>query len=153
MSTKQMDIFEFIVIKGHRVASGLANDPRFPLGTIKAQTAHFKKLGLNISQFYPATINAKFIGESVTLNQYEYFFKQVNWHSEMPAEDFKFFRCTIIKETKEFPALIYQPQVDTKTEHLQPKIQLEILAPYIENIIYGDLLKLKVTKQAIILTR
>lgn len=152
MQTAKMELYDFTVVKGHQVASGRANDPRFPVGTINAQASHFKALGLDISEFYPATINAEFKSKSITLNQHDYFFQQVKWHKYIPAEDFKFWRCNLLKDDTEFSALIYQPQLDTKTEHIQPLNQLEILAPYIKNINYGDLLTLKINKQVITLS-
>jgi|TARA_R110001599_G_scaffold19702_2_gene75237 hypothetical protein len=152
MQTSKMELLNFTVVKGHQVASGSANDSRFPFGTINAQVSHFKALGLDISEFYPATINAEFNSRSITLNHHDYFFKQVKWHDDIPAEDFKFCRCILLKEYTEISALIYQPQFDTKTEHQQPLNQLEILAPYIEDIHYGDLLTLKINKHVITLS-
>lgn len=151
--SSQIEMFNFIVVKGHQVASGKAGDARFPDGTIKAQVDKFKALGLSIEAFYPATINAKFFGKYITLNQHDYLFKQVKWHTDMPAENFKFLRCFILKGSNEIPAFIYQPQIETKTEHFQPANQLELLAPYIEDIHYGELLTLKVKKHAIILSK
>ena len=55
-----MVILPFTVVKGHQVASGIANDPRFSEGTIAAQLPYFKALGLNLEGFYRATLNAKF---------------------------------------------------------------------------------------------
>lgn len=137
------------MVKGHQVASGKADDPRFPVGTIREQAPYFKSLGLNISEFYPGTLNAKFTGSSITLNHHDYFFSGVHWHKEMPAEDFKFCRCTILRGNEKYSALIYQPLLKTKTEHLQPLNQLEILAPYINNIKYGDILTLKIAEHSL----
>tara|TARA_R110002049_G_scaffold47591_1_gene136768 strand:+ start:251 stop:691 length:441 start_codon:yes stop_codon:yes gene_type:complete len=146
-------MFNFIVVKGHQVASGKAADARFPVGTIKAQADRFKSLGLSIEECYPATINAKFTGKRISLNQHDYLFQQVKWHNDMPAENFKFLRCFILKGSNEIPAFIYQPQSETKTEHFHPANQLELLAPYIEDIHYGKLLTLKVKKYAIVLSK
>ena len=139
-----MATFKFTVVKGHQVASGIANDPRFPKGTIAAQTSFFRALGLELSGFYPATINAQFHCSSIILKHYDHYFKQVKWHKDIPPEDFKFYRCHILVKSKSFPALIYQPQVNTKAEHFQPLNQLEILAPFIPDVIYGDVLTLDI---------
>ena len=151
--SSRLEIFSFIVVKGHQIASGKADDARFPVGTIKVQADKFKALGLSIEECYPATINAKFFVKCITLNQHDYLFQKVKWHSDMPAENFKFLRCFILKGSNEIPAFIYQPQIETKTEHFQPANQLELLAPYIEDIHYGELLTLKVKKHAIILSK
>jgi len=139
-----MAIFKFTLVKGHQVASGMANDPRFEQGTIAAQIPFFNTLGLNLENFHHATLNAKFDCNTVILNRYDYQFKQVKWHAKMPAEDFKFCRCQILVNEQSYPALIYQPQAVTKTEHFQPKNQLELLAPFIAQINYGDVLSLDI---------
>ena len=128
----------FTLVKGHQVASGLAKDPRFPHGTITAQAPYFKKLGLNLTEFYPATLNAKFNCLAIELINADFYAKNVKWHSLLPAEDFKFYHCNIFTSGTCYPSLIYQPQTETKTEHFQPANQIEILAPYIKNIAYGD---------------
>ncbi len=140
-------IIEFTVVKGYQVASGLAEDPRFPQGTISAQIPFFKKLGLDLNDFYPATLNAKFNCNLIVLNQHDLYFKNIKWHSEIPSEDFKFYQCQILQESSSYSALIYQPQITTKTEHFQPDNQIELIAPYIEGIEYGDQLQLKIESE------
>jgi len=144
-----MAIFKFTVVKGHQVASGQAKDARFPQGTIAAQLAFFQALGLDLTSFHQATLNAQFNCRSIILNHYDHQFKQVKWHTQMPAEDFKFCRCHILANRQSYPGFIYQPQVATKTEHFQPSNQLELLAPYIAHIKYGDTLALVITSSAI----
>lgn len=139
-----MAIYKFTVVKGHQVASGRANDPRFPRGTIGAQLPFFQALGLDLNGYYLATINAQFNCHAIILNHYDHYFKQVKWHKAMPAENFKFCRCHILANSTFYPALIYQPQVDTKIEHLQPINQLELLAPFIEYLHYGDAISLDI---------
>mgnify|MGYP003669010940 CR=1 FL=1 len=147
-----MTIYKFTVVKGHQVASGCANDPRFPKGTIAAQTPFFRALGLELAVFHPATLNAQFNCDAIILKRYDHFFKQVKWHKDVPPEDFKFCRCHILVKSKSFPALIYQPQLVTKKEHLQPLNQLEILAPFIPSVLYGDVLTLDILNATISLS-
>jgi len=144
-----MTVLQFTVVKGHQVASGSANDPRFPHGTITAQLPFFYALGLNLDGFYQGTINAEFNCDDIVLNHYDYQFKQVKWHSKIPAEDFRFCRCHILAKNQSYPALIYQPMKTTKTEHFQAKNQLELLAPFISDVKYGDSLALDITNSAI----
>tara|TARA_R110000737_G_scaffold56052_4_gene80027 strand:- start:7818 stop:8267 length:450 start_codon:yes stop_codon:yes gene_type:complete len=146
-----MAIFQFTLVKGHQVASGIANDPRFVKGTIAAQLPLFQTLGLDIESFHRATLNAKFDCNSIILNHYDYYFKQVKWHKQMPAEDFKFCRCHILANEKCYPAIIYQPQAVTKTEHFHAINQLELIAPFIANISYGDSLMLDMPNTSITL--
>lgn len=144
-----MATFPFTVVKGHQVASGNAHDPRFPQGTITAQLPFFKALGLDLSSFHPATLNAQFNCNAIVLKLYDYQFKQVKWHRQMPAEDFRFCRCQVLANGQSYHALIYQPRVVTKTEHFQAKNQLELLAPFIADVKYGDCLALKIPSTAI----
>lgn len=147
-----MDKFIFSVMKGHRVASGMANDPRFIQGTITTQIPYFKTLGLDLSGYYPGTLNAKFACTEVALKHFDYQFTQVKWHKSMAAESFNFCRCQIINRNKTYKALIYQPVALTKTEHFHPKNQLELIAPLITNVKYGDRLIILTPKGALLLT-
>lgn len=133
-----MHMHQFTVTKGHQVASGNALDARFPNGTIAAQKPNFKALGLDLADYFPATINAEFHCKKVILTQPNYSFTKVKWHQQMPAENFKFYNCQILTENQAYSGLIYQPQIETKIEHFQSENIIEILAPYISNLRYGD---------------
>ncbi len=146
-----MTLLRFTLVKGHQVASGKAGDPRFIEGTITAQLPFFRALGLQLTRYHRATLNAEFDCKSITLKQCDYHFKQVKWHPKMPAEDFKFCRCHILVNEKSYSGLIYQPQAITKTEHFQPQNQLEILAPFIQGVRYGDTLMLDISSSAIMM--
>jgi hypothetical protein len=126
--------------KGHQIASGLAKNPLFPNGTISAQKPYFEALGLSLAEFFPATLNIQFGCQKIELSHADFHFQKVKWHSSIPAEDFKFFTCQLWYENTAYQGLIYQPQISTKIAHFQPDNQLEILAPYIKNITYGDTL-------------
>lgn len=148
-----MNIIEFMVVKGHQVASGLANDPNFPQGTISAQLPLFEKLGFKHSQpLYHGTINAKFNCGSVTINHSDYCFKQIKWHSLIPAEDFSLCKCKILSNQFTYNAFIYQPHLETKVAHFQPANQLELIAPFIHNIGYGSILSLAYKKGSLTIT-
>ena len=144
--------YKFTIVKGHQVASGMANDPRFSKGTIAAQVPFFQLQGLDLEGYHRATLNAKFDCNSIMLNHYDYDFRQVKWHKQMPAEDFRFCRCHIIANGKSYAALIYQPQANTKTEHFHAMNQLEIIAPFIADINYGNILMLDIADTSITMT-
>ncbi|WP_077285946.1 hypothetical protein [Cognaticolwellia aestuarii] len=144
-----MASFDFELVKGHQVASGLANDDRFVIGTIALQLPLFNRLGLNLDNYHRATLNAQFNCEEVILNHVDYHFTQVKWHRDLPAEDFRFCRCQVLHADQAYSSIIYQPMAETKTEHFQPKNQLEILAPFIDNIHYGDICRLVVADTAL----
>lgn len=134
------------LVRGYQVASGQAKDARFPHGTINAQRPFFKALGLNLAGFYAGTLNLKFACKAVYINDADYYFRNVKWHNTLPAEDFKLSYCQLIVNNSDYKALIYQPQAATKIEHFQADNQLEILAPYIDDLKYGDELYLTTNK-------
>jgi hypothetical protein len=43
--------------KGYEVASGQTKNPRFPQGTIEMQKPFFRDRGLDLSAYFPGTIN------------------------------------------------------------------------------------------------
>lgn len=148
-----MNSIAFMVVKGYQVASGLANDPTYPQGTISAQLPLFEKLGFHHSQsLFHGTINAKFDCQAVTLNHSDYYFKQIKWHSFMPAENFSLSKCEILSDQSTYNAFIYQPHAGTKVAHFQPANQLELIAPFIHNITYGSMLTLRYKSEMLTIT-
>ena len=70
----------------------------------------------------------------------------MKWQNTLPVLDFKLSYCQLIVNNSDYKALIYQPQATTKIEHFQADNQLEILAPYINDLKYGDELYLTTNK-------
>ena len=50
-------IFKAKLISGYGIASGKSNSSPYPEGSIKMQAPFFKTLGLDISKFWPGTLN------------------------------------------------------------------------------------------------
>ncbi len=123
------------VLRGHQVASGRGGDPRFPGGTIRMQAPHFAALGLDLSLFYPGTLNVSVAPLRYRIVRPRATFRGVRWHPTQPAEDFSFFDVRLVREG--LPAvdgLIYYPHPDTKPEHFQPAEVLELLLPFVEGL-------------------
>ncbi len=135
-----MGKYQVSLVKGYQVASGLTKNSLFPNGTVNAQIPYFEALGLSLTGFFPATLNIHFDCQKISLSQPTFYFQKVKWHSSVPAEDFKFFTCQLFYKNIAYQALIYQPQIATKVAHFHPHNQLEVLAPYIKNVNYGDTL-------------
>ncbi|HUF39192.1 MAG TPA: hypothetical protein VMN57_11775 [Anaerolineales bacterium] len=138
-----------IVERGHGVASGQAEDSPFPHGTIEMQTPFFKELGLDLADFYPGTLNISIAPRTFVLVRPEFTFREVAWTPEIPPEDFSFSRCGLIFDGRRYNALIYTPHPETKIRHFQSPETLEILAPYIEGIRYGDNVQLQLNPDEI----
>ena len=140
------------VVQGHQVASGRAVNSPFPSSTIAMQKPIFAALGLDLVDVFNGTINLELIDiKAVKLNNVDFQFKQVKWSDGFPAEDFSFINCQLIVADTCYSAFIYQPHKETKVAHFQPANILEILAPPITNLDYGDTVTLVVSKQKLAL--
>ena len=130
---------EGVVTEGHGVASGRSGDPRFPGGTIALQTPFFRERGLDLSAYYPGTLNVAIAPYRYVIRKARYTFRGVKWIAHVPAEDFSFFDCRVRAENgDEREGLIYYPHPETKPEHFQPPDVLEVLTSYIEGLRVGD---------------
>ena len=127
------------VIEGHRVASGLAGDPRFPDGTLALQAPVFAGLGFPIDGYYGGTLNVSIAPHTYEVIRAIRTFRDVKWHPETATEDFSFFNCRVRTgdDAEYIDALVYRPHPETKPEHFQDPSVLEIIAPRMEGIAYG----------------
>ena len=132
------DVVPGVVVRGHGVASGKGGDPRFPGGTIALQAPYFKELGLDLSGFHLGTINVNVAPLSFKPGPCALLFERVKWHPQMPAETFSFARTVLVHKGIRHPAYIYLPHPETKAEHFQPGGVVEIIAPRIEGLAYGN---------------
>ncbi|MEM9281586.1 MAG: hypothetical protein AAGA96_07170 [Verrucomicrobiota bacterium] len=122
------------VVRGHQVASGAAQDPRFPNGTLAMQMPYFLEGGLDLTDWHLATINLSVAPWRYEILAARQTFRQVQWHPIESAEDFSFFDCLLNGNA----GLIYYPHPDTKPDHPQPEEVLEVLLPKrVERIEYG----------------
>ncbi|MEM7145691.1 MAG: hypothetical protein AAF591_11190 [Verrucomicrobiota bacterium] len=129
--------------QGHRIASGLAQDPRFPDGTLALQFPLFQEHGLDLAArgLHPATLNLSIAPLTWKPLAPAHTFRQLAWTDHFPPEDFSFFDCQLTPPHTDTPldALIYYPHPDTKPpDHPQSPSTLEVLAPKLKNIAYGD---------------
>ena len=127
-----------VVVEGHRVASGANRDPRFPGGTVTMQVPVLLALGMDLRPFHPATINISVAPRTVRLVAADVTYRQVRWHPTEPAEDFSFAACRLLVSGRVVDALVYRPHPETKPEHFQAPHVLEVLAPRIGGLAYGD---------------
>lgn len=132
------------IVPGHRVASGLGGNPRFPGGTLAMQRPYFLERGLDLGIYHPGTLNLSIAPWRYEVVQPRLTFRQVQWHPTAPAEDFSFFDCVLILQGKDYAGLIYYPHPETKPEHFQDDDILEVLAPMIDGANYGSTVHLTV---------
>ncbi len=125
------------VISGHRVASGQTSKSPYPAGTIEMQTPYFAALGVDLTPFYPGTLNVSIAPHRFDLRP-QITLHQVKWSPDHAAESFSFIPIHLIWQQRTFSGLVYYPRPETKINHFQDPSVLELLLPLIPGIGYGD---------------
>ncbi|MCH1922523.1 hypothetical protein L9G15_24240, partial [Shewanella sp. A3A] len=85
------------VIQGHRVASGLNGNPRFPGGTLRMQAPFFRELGIDLADYHPGTINISIAPHRYRTGIARHTFRDVKWHPTEPSDDFSFFDVRLVR--------------------------------------------------------
>jgi hypothetical protein len=136
------------IVQGHRVASGLNDDPRFPGGTLRMQLPFFRELGLDLNGYHLGTLNVSIAPLGYGVVKPKWTFRAVRWHPTEPAEDFSFFDVIVHHdEAASVRGLIYFPHPETKPEHFQRPDVLELLLPWTERLTYGTAIRLEVPEE------
>lgn len=126
-----------VIVEGGRVASGLSEKNPFPAGTIPLQAPFFKSRGLDISEFYPATVNVSIAPFNFQIVKPRYIFRNIKWTANYEAEHFSFVDIIVRFQEHNYECLVYYPHPETKLGFEKGAIVLEILAPFIRNLSYG----------------
>lgn len=138
-----------IVKPGHQVASGNAPNSPYERGTLLMQLPFFRDLGLDLTGLFLGTLNISIAPYTFKLTQPQYTFPLVKWHPNYEAETFSFSSCKVIHLDKSYEGLIYYPHPETKIGHFQDDSIIEVIAPKISNLDYGDRLKLEINPQQV----
>ena len=124
-------------MKGYRVASGPSEAyPEY--GSIEKQKPYFKELGLDLDRMFNGTLNISIEPYQFEIMKPTYTFEKVKWTELTNAEDFHFSQCKIFFQDREYSGWVYYPNPKTKRKHFQSTATIEVLAPFIEGIKYGD---------------
>ena len=138
------------VVSGHRVASGQADSSPYPAGTIAMQTPHFQSLGVDLSPFYPGTLNV-----SISPHQFKlvpaHTLLQVKWSPHHDAESFSFTPIYLRWQEQSYSGLVYYPHPETKINHFQNPSVIELLMPHIPDIAYGSSVVLTASSRELII--
>jgi len=109
------------------------------------QWQFFAELGLDLSAYYPGTLNVSIAPLSYRVIKPRHTFRALKWHPEDPAEDFSFFDVAVHREgAVPVYGWIYHPHPDTKPVHFQKPDVLELLLPWTEGLGYGTKITLEV---------
>ena len=147
-----------VLLKGHGVASGQAlssgavQTTPYPQGTIAMQSPFFSELGLDLSPYWPGTLNLSLAPSELHLSHPDFCFRNLEWTHLHPPETFSFWRIRLRfvgNHDLTVPGLVYWPHPETKARHWQNQSTLEILAPYISHLSLGQTVELGVDPAAI----
>jgi hypothetical protein len=141
-----------IIEPGHQVASGRSNESPYPAGTIELQKPFFKERGLDLTAFFDGTLNISIRPYTFTLTHPQYTFRGVGWTSHHPPEDFSFSPCVLLFNGAGYNCWIYYPHLETKTVHFQDPSIIEVLAPFIPDLNYGDRTVMMINAQEVTLS-
>jgi CTP-dependent riboflavin kinase len=129
---------------GYRVASGLTDSSPYPKGTIEMQTPIFQSLGLDLSPYFPGTLNVLIAPYQFAMKAPKYTFREVHWIEGYAPEDFSFSSCHVTYQNQQYDSLVYYPHPETKIDHFQDPSIIEIISPRILGLNYGDRLTVEI---------
>jgi len=142
-----------LVCRGYQIASGKAPDSPYPGGSIALQIPIFKQLGLNLENFYPATLNLNISPYRFKITRADYEFNQVEWIDTIAGENFSFLACQIMWQERNYPGFVYYPHPETKPDHIHENNRVEIITEWIPDIRYGNRVTLIVDNSQVKLWR
>ncbi len=137
-----------VLKKGYGIASGRAENSPYPAASITMQTPFFLKRGLDIRHCFAGTLNISIHPKKFLMIHPAWTFEQVKWFSTS-CETFSFSPCSVIYKKKEVEGYIYYPHPETKPDHFQDESTLEVLAPYLGELIEGAKLTLNINEKEI----
>ena len=113
------------------------------------QLPHFRRLGLDLSRYVPATLNVSIAPWRFRLRNPRHTFRAVRWTSLHPPEDFSFSPCRVGHAGETYEGLVYHPHPETKARHFQDDSTIEVLAANVPGVVYGSRVELHVRRDEI----
>lgn len=154
---EEMITLSGVVARGHRVASGLSGDARFPKGTIAPQLRFFKAAIADFETWlggeaWPATINVALTSEAASPGTPDIAVGPVCWTEHFPPERFFMSRCLLIHKKDQHRVWLYIPDLATKPDHFQPRNLVEVLARQLPELNYDDPVELKIATRVLVIS-
>ena len=140
---------EGIVKPGHQIASGFAKESPYQAGSIALQAPFFKTWGLDLSSYFSGTINLSIAPYTFALKQPLWQFRDLRWTDKHPPETFSFCELELMWADHRYQGLVYYPHPETKQTHFQSTSILELLAPKLSGLAYGDRLTIRLNPSEI----
>jgi hypothetical protein len=131
-----------VIVRGHGVAS--KGSEHYSEGTIAMQIPFFRARGLDLTPYYPATLNISIFPRKFRVKNAEYRFEKVDWTPNHPPEDFSFSRCIMVYGGENHEGWIYYPHPETKIRHQHNDSLVEVIARRVAGISYGDEIEIRI---------
>jgi hypothetical protein len=138
-----------ILVQGHQVASRPSR--AYPYSSLEKQKPFFKKLGLDLHEYFNGTLNISIAPLTFEMSAPEITFELVEWTDLHPPETFSFSRCSVLFCERKYSGWVYYPHPETKRTHFQDPSLVEVITVEIPNIKYGNVIELEVNPQEITL--
>jgi hypothetical protein len=130
-----------ILVQGHQVASRPSR--AYPYSSLEKQKPFFKKLGLDLHEYFNGTLNISIAPLTFEMSAPEITFELVEWTDLHPPETFSFSRCSVLFREREYSGWVYYPHPETKRTHFQNPSLVEVITHQIPEIQYGDEIQVK----------
>ncbi len=140
------------VMPGHGVASGRADNSPYPQSSLAMQMPFFKAMGLDLSGCWPGTLNVSIAPRTWALERANYCFERLMWTHLHPPETFSFVHLQLTWQKQTVPAWLCYPHPETKAAHYQAATVMEVLAPRLEGLKYGETVRIALPTSAILLS-
>lgn len=124
------------IVAGHGVASGAGQDRRYPAGTIQLQQPFFLERGIDLSGYYPGTLNVD-LAPVVPVPRHPLFDGVIRWFGDI-EERFLLSPVEVEASGARHAGLWYYPHPKTKPAHFQRNTVVELLLPWIADVKAGD---------------
>lgn len=131
-----MEAYDGIVRAGYGVASGSGADRRYPAGTIRLQQAFFLARGIDLSPYFPGTLNVD-LAPAAPLPRAPIFDGRLRWFGDI-EERFLLSPAELETGGARHAGLWYYPHPETKPAHVQEATVVELLLPWIDGLHPGD---------------
>jgi len=151
MTTTPWASIRGVLVQGYGVASGPSKD--YPYGALQRQKPIFKERGLDLGGYFEGTLNVDIRPYEFKLIKPEFTFRNVEWTDLHPPEHFSFSHCRVLFGGALYEGWVYYPHPETKKRNFQNPSLLEVIAPHIPDIRYGDRLEVQVHPERIEVTK
>ncbi|MCP4165129.1 MAG: hypothetical protein GY759_04450 [Chloroflexi bacterium] len=127
-----------VLSSGHGHASGRNPESPYIGGTLNLQYPIFKRLGLDLGECYPGTLNISITPFTYQIIEPEHEFLDIAWFPGRQAENFCFCRCLVFASGRPLGGYLYHPDPATKVTHPDNPSHLQIVSPYIPSLVIGS---------------